>query len=102
MVKLRGVNIWPEALGDIATQVPGTTDDYFVRAYRVGDRDEIEISVVSDRPPPDHERVRDEVADALKDTTGVRIGVELVVPGELDQRTGFGTAAKLVRFADER
>ena len=102
MVKLRGVNIWPEALGDIATQVPGATDDYFVRAYRDGDRDEITISVVSDRSETERERVRDEVADALKDTTGVRIGVEIVAPGDLDHRTGFGTAAKLVRFEDER
>ena len=32
MVKLRGVNIWPEALGDIALGRGGGTTDYFVRA----------------------------------------------------------------------
>ncbi|MCB0953242.1 MAG: hypothetical protein KDB13_11100, partial [Microthrixaceae bacterium] len=48
MVKLRGVNVWPEALGAIATAVPGATSDYFVRAYREGHRDEIEVTVAAE------------------------------------------------------
>ena len=34
MVKLRGVNVWPEAVGDIAMSVDGVAPDYFVRAVR--------------------------------------------------------------------
>ena len=96
MVKLRGVNVWPEALGAIATGVDGVTDDYFVRAYRDGNRDEIEVSVVG--PGDAAERVE----ATLKDTVGVRIGVRMVAAGELDALTGFGTAAKLIRFRDDR
>jgi phenylacetate-CoA ligase len=69
MVKLRGVNIWPEALGEIVAGIDGVTADYFVRATREG---------------------------------GVKIGVEVVAPGALDTLTGFGTAAKLIRFEDAR
>jgi phenylacetate-CoA ligase len=46
MVKLRGINVWPEAVGGIAAEVPGLTTDYFVRARRVGERDDMGISVV--------------------------------------------------------
>ncbi len=102
MVKLRGVNLWPEALGEIAMRVPDVSDDYFVRAHREGNRDEITILVTSTSAPADFENVREQVAKALADTTGVKIGVEVVAPGSLDARTGFGKAAKLIRFEDER
>ncbi len=102
MVKLRGVNVWPEALGAIATAVPGITDDYFVRAYRTGNRDDITVSVVSDTPPADHESLAATVAKALHDAIGVKVGVEIAAPGALNESTGFGTVAKLVRFRDER
>jgi hypothetical protein len=36
MVKLRGINVWPEAVGDIACAVDGAAPDYFVRAVREG------------------------------------------------------------------
>ncbi len=100
MVKLRGVNVWPEALGAIATAVPGVTDDYFVRAYRTGNRDEITVSVVSEQA--DTADVQAAVAKALHDAVGVKMGVEVGAPGSLDLSTGFGTVAKLVRFRDDR
>ncbi|MDG2025507.1 MAG: hypothetical protein P8J50_00180 [Acidimicrobiales bacterium] len=102
MVKLRGVNIWPEALGDIVTDVDGVTDDYFVRATRDGNRDEMTVLVVSDRPADEHGAVGEATAERLQQTVGVKIGVEVVAPGALDSLTGFGTAAKLVRFEDAR
>lgn len=99
MVKLRGVNVWPEALGAIATDVPGVSDDFFVRAYRQNDRDEIVVSVVGDTTDAE---LAGRVEAALKDKIGVRIAAEVVPAGSLDADTGFGTAAKLVRFRDER
>ena len=42
------------------------------------------------------------IRDRLKDRVGVRMDVTVCAPGELDEHTGFGSAAKLVRFADER
>lgn len=101
MVKLRGVNIWPEALGEIVAEVPGTTDDYFVRAFRDGNRDEIVVSVVG-AAGSDHQDVASAVEATLKERVGVKIAAEVVAAGELDERTGFGSAAKLVRFKDDR
>ena len=37
MVKLRGVNVWPEAVGAIALEVAGAEADWFVRAVRDGE-----------------------------------------------------------------
>lgn len=102
MVKLRGVNIWPEALGEIVTAVDGITDDYFVRATRDGNRDEMTVMVVSDRAPGEFDVVRAAATERLHEIVGVKIGVQVVSAGELDQLTGFGSVAKLVRFKDER
>jgi phenylacetate-CoA ligase len=102
MVKLRGVNIWPEALGEIVTAVDGVTDDYFVRATRDGNRDEMTVMVVSDRAPGEFDVVRAAATERLHQGVGVKIGVQVVSAGELDQLTGFGSVAKLVRFKDER
>ncbi|MGI9603630.1 MAG: phenylacetate--CoA ligase family protein [Acidimicrobiales bacterium] len=102
MVKLRGVNIWPEALGDVATGVAGIDDDYFVRAHRHGDRDEMQVSVVSRADPATFAELTTNVETALHDAIGVRIGAEVVAPGALDELTGFGSQAKLVRFRDDR
>jgi phenylacetate-CoA ligase len=102
MVKLRGVNIWPEALGEIATGVDGVGDDWFVHATREGNRDEMTISIVSDASPDRFDDLADALAERLHQVTGVRIGAKVVAPGVLDELTGFGTAAKLVRFRDDR
>jgi phenylacetate-CoA ligase len=102
MVKLRGVNVWPEALGEIATSVEGVGADYFVRATRAGNRDEMEVTVVGPTDSSTHETLAVVVADRLKEVTGLRIAAKVVAPGDLDHLTGFGTVAKLVRFKDER
>src|SRR5580700_9963800 len=51
MVKLRGVNVWPEAVGSIAAATPGVSTDYFVRAVRRHNRDELLLSAVSEAAP---------------------------------------------------
>jgi phenylacetate-CoA ligase len=96
MVKLRGINVWPEAVGDIALSVPGVSPDWFVRAVRIDNRDELILSVVAD------ESAVSEVESKLRDRLGVKIKVEAVRAGELDAWTEAGVAAKLKRFRDDR
>ena len=102
MIKLRGVNVWPEALGRLALDVPGTTPDYFVRAVRRGGRDELVLMVVSDAPVSEHARIGADVAERLKAQLGLRIDVDVVVPGSLDALTELATSPKPKRFRDER
>lgn len=102
MVKLRGVNVWPEAVGDLACSVEGTLPDYFVRAVRENNRDELVVSVVSDRPPDQHEAIRVRVEQRLQQQLGLKIGARVVDPGALDADTEFATSPKPKRFRDER
>ena len=102
MVKLRGINVWPEAVGDIALEIDGVAPDYFVRAVRENNRDEMVVAVVSDRPPRDFDAIRDAIEARLKDRLGVRIRAEVVAPGALDVFTQAGVAPKLKRFRDDR
>jgi phenylacetate-CoA ligase len=102
MVKLRGINVWPEALGDIATSVAGATNDFFVRAIRRNNRDELIVAVVSDRDATEYPAVASAIGARLTEELGLAIVVEVVAPGSLDVDTGVNVAAKLQRFRDER
>jgi phenylacetate-CoA ligase len=102
MVKLRGVNVWPEAVGELALSVDGVAPDWFVRAVRRDGRDELVLSVVSDRDPSEFPVIASAVESRLKDRLGVRIAVDVVVPGALDAWTEVDVSPKLKRFRDER
>jgi phenylacetate-CoA ligase len=102
MVKLRGVNVWPEALGEIVTAHEKTTDDYFVRAVREGNRDEMIVAVTTAAGPAEHDALREELEGLLKDKIGVRFHVEVAAPGSLDALTEIATSPKPKRFRDER
>jgi phenylacetate-CoA ligase len=101
MVKLRGVNIWPEAVGEIACSVEGTLPDYFVRAVRDNNRDELVISVVSDRDPSTFHDLRVEIERRLQQQLGLKISAVVVSPGAIDDLTESATV-KPKRFRDER
>jgi phenylacetate-CoA ligase len=102
MVKLRGVNIWPEALGEIATAHPKATEDYFVRAIREDNRDEMVVSVVSQAPASEFPAIQQELEVSLKDALGLRVKAEVVPPGAIDAWTEINTSPKLKRFRDDR
>ena len=102
MVKLRGVNVWPEAVGEIALSVPGVAPDWFVRAVREDNRDELVVSVTSETEPAAFDALADAVEERLRERLGVRIRAEVVRPGELDPWTEVDVSPKLKRFRDDR
>jgi len=101
MVKVSGVNVWPEGVGRVATSVEGTVPDYFVRAVTLDGRDALIVAVVSNADPGRYDDIRLAVEQRLRDQLGVRIGVEIVGSGSLDPLTGQATA-KAKRFRDDR
>jgi len=102
MVKLRGVNVWPEALGEIVMTHDRITEDYFVRAVRENNRDEMIVLVTTNAPTSDHATIQTELETLLKEKIGVKFAVEVNVPGALDALTELKTSPKPKRFRDER
>ena len=102
MVKLRGVNVWPEGVAVVALEVAGAEADWFVRAVRDGNRDELIFSVTSTEDPSTWPALQGAVETKLKDRFGVAMKVDVVAPGALDEWTELNHAAKLKRFRDER
>ena len=102
MVKLRGVNVWPEALGEIVMTHDRITEDYFVRAVRDNNRDEMIVMVTTQAKLAEHETIQHELESLLKEKIGVKFAVEVVVPGALDDLTELKTSPKPKRFRDER
>lgn len=102
MVKLRGVNVWPEAVGDIACSVEGVLPDFFVRAVRQNNRDELVVSVASELDPERFEPIREEIERRLQQQLGLKIAATVVAKGALDADTELHTSPKPKRFRDER
>jgi phenylacetate-CoA ligase len=102
MVKLRGTNVWPEAVAELAMAVDGITGDYFVRVVREGGRDEMRLAIVGQGSAADYPSLASAVAKRLSDVLGIVIGVEVVAPGALDALTEIETSPKPKRFRDER
>lgn len=102
MVKLRGVNVWPEAVGEIALDDSRIENEYFVRARREGNRDEMIVHVTTAAPEADYDAIRAETEARLKERLGVRISAEVSGPGSLDEWTEIHTSPKPKRFRDER
>ncbi|MCG8588968.1 MAG: hypothetical protein MJE66_06720 [Proteobacteria bacterium] len=102
MIKLRGVNVWPEAVGAIAVDDPRLEGDYFVRARREGTRDEMIVHLTTRAEAGDHAAIAAAAEARLKERLGVRIAVELGAPGSLDAWTEIHTSPKPKRFRDER
>lgn len=102
MVKLRGVNVWPEAIGEIALDDPRLGIDYFVRATRKDNRDEMVVHVVTRAHPNQYSEISLKAEERLKERLGIRIGVEVASPGALDDWTELHTSPKPKRFRDDR
>ena len=102
MVKLRGVNVWPEAVGALLLEDARLGPDWFVRAVREGGRDELIAHATSAAEPAQWPELAGAAAARLADRLGVRIRVELVAPGALDAWTELHTSPKPKRFRDER
>ncbi|WP_273717172.1 phenylacetate--CoA ligase family protein [Alkalihalobacillus pseudalcaliphilus] len=107
MIKLRGINVWPEALGDIVSKSEKTNGEYFCLLERLESngqaaRDEMTILVEPKFVSSDRSALQTELEGQLKQKIGVKINVNIVEPDSLRELTGHGVRAKLKRFEDRR
>ena len=101
MVKLRGVNVYPHAVGAHLAERPELTGEFVCRLARREGRSTLTV-VVEVRPGVEiaPARVR-EVARHLRARLGVAVEVELVGAGETAPLTGVESRQKPVRLIDE-
>ncbi len=103
MVKLRGVNIFPEGIGAIVSAEPRCNGEYVCILDGIpGGREDMTVMVeIADASAGDA-RLRDYLSLRLKETMGVKLDVEVVEPGALDHLTGLTQTSKIKRLVDRR
>jgi len=101
MVKLRGINLYPIAIGALAIEHPAALGEYICRATRDASGRE-EMTVVVEVDDPANAAVHEELAAMLKRKLGISIDVELVARGETAPFTEIDRRQKAIRLIDER
>ena len=103
MVKLRGINLYPIAIGAIANEHYAATGEYICKAYRDSDgRDEMVILIEVNCGDSERMKVKNEISSLLKSKLGISLGVELVDKGSTAHLTQVDTRQKAIRLIDER
>ena len=98
MVKLRGINIFPHAIGAIIEDRSDLTGEYLCRVLRDdAGRDEMQVTLES-RGGSD----QTELAELLRKGIGIEVGVDVVGPGDTAKATQIDNRQKPIRLIDER
>ena len=99
MVKLRGINVFPHAIGALIENRTDLTGEYVCRLRRdpASGRDEMRV-VLESRGGSDP----DELAGLLRQGLGVEVLVELCAPGDTAATTQIDVRQKPIRLIDER
>lgn len=101
MVKLRGINVFPQALSSLLAGMPGFNGEYLCELTRdAAGREELLVKVECTQ---ERDAARTATyAALLKRKLGVEVGVELVDARALSALTGVETRQKPVRLLDKR
>jgi phenylacetate-CoA ligase len=103
MIKLRGTNIFPEAIGALVSEARESNGEYVCIVERgSGGQDEMEVKVEVLDPVRDGATLEKNLAERLKTALGVKIKVEAALPGSLDELTGLRANSKVRRLIDNR
>ena len=96
MIKLRGVTVYPTAIGPLLQSIPGVTGEYVCRISRVQN----EMTILIEYDGHDAE-ASDTISRHLREQLGVRLSIELVAPGETAALTGLEQRQKPTRLIDD-
>ncbi len=98
MVKLRGINIFPHAIGAIIEGRDDLTGEYVCRVTRdAAGRDDMHVTLES-RGDSNHAQT----VDLLRKGLGIEVAVQLVDVGATAKATQIDTRQKPIRLIDER
>src|SRR4051812_10230071 len=104
MIKLRGVNVFPEAVGALVAEDGRCTGEYFCIVERVGaaGTEEMTVMVELKKEVTGDNAVRDALDRRFKEGLGVKCKVVAVGLGGLDSYTGVSQHSKIKRVLDRR
>ena len=97
MVKLRGINVFPQSLSNLLAPMPGFNGEYVCVLSRDGAGRE-ELCVRIECTAPRDEALRQQYHEFLRRKLGVEVQVELALPKSLSPLTGVETRQKPVRL----
>ena len=101
MVKIRGINIFPHAMGHVLEAHQAFAGDFICKAVRdsSGRDDFIVLAEVNGER---NDALAEEFSAILKQAIGIDMGVKLAAPGELASLTQTEVRQKPIRLIDER
>jgi phenylacetate-CoA ligase len=104
MVKLRGVNVFPEAIGAAIAEDKRSNGEYFCIVERVGEagRDEMTVMVEVGKMDVDRGALKNDLEQRLREVLGVKVIVQPLDSGALGWHTGVATTSKIMRLLDKR
>jgi phenylacetate-CoA ligase len=104
MVKVRGVNVFTEAIGVAVEADKRTNGEFFCVIESVGESrsDELTVMVEVVDPAGHAGAVKDDLERRLKEVIGLRVTVAPVGPKQLDAHTGVSQTSKIKRLIDKR
>jgi len=101
MVKIRGINIFPQAMGPLLEEVSSFAGEFICKAERdAAGRDEFIVCAEVFGPVTNQEA--DKYRALLKQKIGIDCGIELSEPGGLAALTQTEVRQKPIRLIDER
>jgi phenylacetate-CoA ligase len=102
MIKLRGVNVFPEAVGALVAEDARCTGEYFCLVERAGAAGREEMTVMVELKGGDADAVQASLDRRFKEGLGVKCIVQPVARGGLDTYTGVAQTSKIKRVLDRR
>jgi phenylacetate-CoA ligase len=104
MVKVRGVNVFTEAIGVTVAADGRSNGEFFCEIERVGEggRDELTVMVEVPELSAHGAAVKEDLERRLREVIGLRTTVAPVAAHELDTRTGLSQTSKIKRLLDKR
>jgi phenylacetate-CoA ligase len=99
MVKIRGINIFPQAIGPMLDEHPAFAQEFVCHALRTDGRDRFIVTAESHDADP---AVAGAFADILKRKIGIEVEVEVVGRGGTAALTEIEARQKPIRLIDTR
>ena len=101
MIKLKGINIFPNGIGKVISERDETNGEFFCKAIRDSSgRDQLIVMIEVNSPKSNN--IEESLKSLIKSKIGIEVIVELYKPGQLSDLTEVEKRQKPIRLKDTR